>query len=264
MNLTLFKHEMKLNLKSLIIWTLSVGLICFGCILLYTGLESSVKEMADSFSDLGAMSAALGMDKMSLATLNGYYATEIALMHSLGDAMFASVLGTGILSKEEASHTSEFLNTFPFRRGCIVFQKYLALICNILLFNLICTGLYLSGFGLMGETINGKSMAVFHFAVCFMQIEIGSVCFMISAFAKKSLPGTGIGISFILFAMDMMCRILPSLESLKYVTPFYYSNASDIFYSGKTDSKMLLIGIGVTFLSFAAAFVQYQYKDLAA
>ena len=78
--MTVLKHEMKINAKSLLIWTLCVGLSCFGCILLYTSMEDSIKGMADSFSDMGVMSQALGMDKMSLATLSGYYATEIAII----------------------------------------------------------------------------------------------------------------------------------------------------------------------------------------
>ena len=98
--MTLYKHEMKLNLKSLIIWTLCVGGLCFGCILLYTSLEDSLQGIADVYSNMGAMSTALGMDKMSLATLTGFYATEVGMMHGLGGAMFAAILGTGMLSKE--------------------------------------------------------------------------------------------------------------------------------------------------------------------
>ena len=88
--MTLYRHEMKMNLKSLIIWTLCVGGMCFGCILLYTSLEDSLQEIADVYANMGAMSTALGMDKMSLATLTGFYATEIAMMHGLGGAMFAA------------------------------------------------------------------------------------------------------------------------------------------------------------------------------
>ena len=47
--MTVLKHEMKINAKSLLIWTLCVGLCCFGCILLYTSMEDSIKGMSDSF-----------------------------------------------------------------------------------------------------------------------------------------------------------------------------------------------------------------------
>ena len=160
----LYKHEMRMNRKSLLIWTLSVGLICFGCILLYTSLEDSIQGIADSFSDMGAMSVALGMDKMSLATLKGYYATEIAMMHSLGGAMFAAILGTSFLAKEESGHTAEFLCVLPLDRSRIVLGKYLALVSNIIVLNLCCVVLYVLGFVMMGETVEGKEMALYHLA----------------------------------------------------------------------------------------------------
>lgn len=262
--MTLYQHEMKSNVKSLVLWTLCVGGLCFGCILLYTNLEDSIRGIADVYSDMGAMSAALGMDKMSLATMRGYYATEIALMHGLGGAMFAAIVGTGILSKEEAFHTAEFLHTLPIGRQKVVFQKYMALVSNIFIFNLICVAMYLLGFWLMGEEINGKEMFLFHLAQLFMQMEIGTICFLVSAFTKRNLMGAGLGIAVLLFAVDMMCRIIPAIENLKYLTPFYYANASDIFTNGTLDGVMLGIGLGITILSFVIAYMKYFRKDLAA
>lgn len=259
----LYRHEMKMNRKNLLIWTLCTGLSCFGCILLYTSLEDQVKDIADVFSDMGAMSAALGMDKMSLATMRGYYATEIAMMHNLLGAMFAAILGTRLLSGEEAGHTAEFLNTLPVSRGSIVFQKYIAFLTNILIFNMVCTGLYLFGFFMMGEEINGKEMLLFHLASGFMQIEVGTVCFVISAFSKRNLTGAGLGIAVLFFGCDMMCRILPAIEGLKYVTPFYYASAADIFNNGEINGIMLIVGAGVTLCSLVLSWFVYKSRDLA-
>ena len=202
--------------------------------------------------------------KMSLATLTGFYATEVAMMHGLGGAMFAAILGTGMLSKEEAGHTSEFLNTFPIGRTRIVVEKYVALISNILLFNLVCTAMYVMGFVMVGEELMGKEMALYHLAQLLMQAEVATVCFMISAFSKKNLMGAGLGIAILMFAADMMCRIIPAIENVKYVTPFYYSNGADIFTSGKIDCVMPGIGIGIIVMAFVAAYVRYERKDLVA
>lgn len=259
-----FRHEMKMNLKSLIIWTLCVGGLCFGCILLYTSLEDSLQDIAEAYSNMGAMSVAIGMDKMSLATLTGFYATEIAMMHGLGGAMFAAILGTGMLSKEEAGHTAEFLNVFPLGRSSILFQKYLALISNLIVFNIVCVVFYVLGFVMMGEEIAGTEMLLYHLAQLLMQTEIGTICFAISAFSKKNLMGAGLGIAILMFAADMMCRIIPAIEEMKYITPFYYSNAPDIFTSGKLDGTMAGIGAAITVLAFAAAWIHYRKKDLAA
>lgn len=262
--MTLYKHEMKMSLKNLLIWTLCVGGLCFGCILLYTSLEDSLQEIAEVYSNMGAMSVALGMDKMSLATLTGFYATEIGMMHGLGGAMFAAILGTGIVSKEEAGHTSEFLNVFPIGRNSVIIQKYAALISNIFLFNLVCTGLYMLGFVALGEEMMMKEMLLFHVLQFLMQAEVGTICFMISAFSRKNLMGAGLGMAVLLFAADMMCRIIPAIENLKYVTPFYYANGADVFTNGTADGKMLAVAAVVIAAAFGAAFVRYGRKDLAA
>lgn len=262
MKMTLFKHEMKMNRKSLTIWTLCVGFICFGCILLYTSLEDSVQEISATFSNLGMMSAALGMDKMSLATLQGYYATEIAMMHGLGGAMFAAMLGMDMISKEQSGHTTEFLNVLPIERGSILFSKYLALFSNVILFNLICIVLYFLGFVMMGETIDGKEFVLYHSASALMQLEVGTVCFFLSAVVKRAAAGIGIGITALLFAADMMCRVVPAIENLKYITPFYYANAADIFTDGKWNGTMIITGTIVMLAAYTAAWYRYRKKDL--
>lgn len=260
--MTFYFHEMKMNRRNLIIWTACVGGMCMGCILLYASLADSVQNIADSFSDMGGMSAALGMDKMSIATLRGYYATEIAMLHGLGGAMFAALLGTGLLSKEEGGHTAEFLYTLPVSRGRIVLQKYLALLSNILILNAVCVALYLFGFVLQGERMEAGELLRYHAAAVMMQVEIGTICFAISAFVRRSAVGAGLGITVLLFAADMMCRMLPAIEDAKYLTPFYYANAADIFSDGALNAGLIAAGLLVTAVCFAAAWIWYEKKDL--
>ena len=116
----LFKHEIKLNLKLIIIWSAFVGFSCFGCILLFGGLKESMEEMANAYAQMGTFSSALGLDRMNVSTMEGFFATEVALIYAIGGAMFAAMAGVCMLSKEEEGHTSEFLNTLPFGRGYIV------------------------------------------------------------------------------------------------------------------------------------------------
>ena len=57
--------ELKLNLKSFLIWSLSVGLIGLACILLYQSMQGEMKDMADAFSNMGSFSDAFGMSTLS-------------------------------------------------------------------------------------------------------------------------------------------------------------------------------------------------------
>ena len=58
---TIFKHELRVNLKSLIIWMTCVGVFGFFCIVLFSSVKESMSGMAESFASMGAFSDAFGM-----------------------------------------------------------------------------------------------------------------------------------------------------------------------------------------------------------
>ena len=262
--MTLFRHELKRNLKALLIWALSIGILCGGCLLLFDSLEESMAEMAEAYSNMGAFSTALGMDKISIGTIEGFYATEIGLMFAIGGAMFAAMTGAAIVSKEEEGHTSEFLNTLPFGRGYIVGWKYAALAALIVLFQALCLVFICIGFAGAGEWPPAKEFLLFHATQLLMQLEVGSVCFLLSACTKKRQIGGALGFAMFLYLLDLMCRVLPDLENLKYITPYYFSNATDIFTSGEVNTGMAFLHFAVTIASVIAAAATYRKRDLAA
>ena len=161
--MVLLNHELRINLKSFLLWTVCVGFTCFGCIWLFGGLAESMEQMAQAYAEMGAFSTALGLDRISVSTMEGFYATEVALIYAIGGAMFAAMTGACMLAKEEEGHTSEFLNTLPLGRGYIVLWKLLSMAVLILLFNAFCILWELAGFALAletlqkGETIQGAA-----------------------------------------------------------------------------------------------------------
>ena len=140
---TVYKHELKSAWKSLLVWSICVGGMGFACILLFSGVKESMGGLADSFASMGAFSEAFGMTQLSIATLPGFFASAQGTVHALGGAMFAAVLSTMMLSKEEDGHTGEFLFSLPLARGKIVLAKGGALVTLVLLFNLVCVGFFL-------------------------------------------------------------------------------------------------------------------------
>lgn len=260
----IIKHELRQSRKSLLIWAVSVGLGSALCILLYESVADSMKEVSNLYQNMGGISKAMGMDKVSIATLGGYYAAEIALIYSLGAAMFAGLLGINLLAKEEEGHTAEFLLTLPLGRQKIVDDKYLSLLINLLFFNLIaitCEWLALSK---VNMPFNEAAYAHYHLLVFLLQVEIGSLSFMFSAFAKKKMAGLGMGIVLITYFMDIICRLVEDVEPLKFVTPFYFANATDRF--AKEDINWIMIGIAlvVVMLTFMVAKLVYGKRDINA
>ena len=107
-------------------------------------------------------------------------------------------------------------------------------------------------------------MSIFEYDQFLMQLEIGSICFLISAVSKRRQLGASLGLAMVLYMADLMCRIIPDLENLKYVTPYYFSNGADIFSGGQLEGRMVVISLCVTFLSVIAAMLVYEKRDLSA
>lgn len=261
---TIYKHEIKTYIKTLLIWVVCVGGMGFMCILLFSSMQDSIEGMAENFASMGAFSDAFGMNQLSIATLAGFYATEVGTIHSLGGAMFAAIISTSMLSKEEDGHTSEFLFSLPIARNKVVTAKWCASVTHILLFNVLCVGVYLLGIAVLGEEITMKELLLYHILQLVMQLELAAICYAISASAKKNKLGLGLGIVLLLYAYDLIARVIPDLSDYKVISPFSYANAADVLSTGDVLSEALLLGTGILAGCLCISYMVYTKKDLAA
>jgi len=259
----LFKYELKSNIKALLIWSLAVGGMGLLCIVLYSSMEVSMEEMAESMAGMGALSDAFGMSTLSIATLKGYFATEIGAIHSLGSSMFAASIAAVALSKEEDGHTAEFTFTLPVSRIKIIAAKYVSVVLNLVIFTVICAILYGVGFVCLGEEMPDKEFSLFMGLQLMMNVEVAAICFLLSAFSKKNKLGMGISLAMILYAFDIMFRVIPDMKDIMFITPFSYANASEIFSNADLNTAGIVLSIllivGFTVLSALI----YNKKDLA-
>jgi ABC-2 type transport system permease protein len=226
-------------------------------------MENQIGEMAAGFSNMGVFSEAFGMNTLSIGTLNGYFATEIGTIHGLGSGMFAAMLGCTMLSKEEDAHTGEFLYSLPLSRRKIVCAKSFAIAANIVAFSVNCAVLYLMGFVILEESIAGERFAQFMLMQCLMNLEIGFICMMISAFCKKNKLGLGLGVALILYVYDIVGRVIPDMKDTLFVGPYSYANATAILAGEDFPKKAVILGIAVTISMIIIAFGEILKRDLS-
>ncbi len=260
--LTIYQHEMKTYIKSLCIWSICVGGMGLCCILLFSSMQESIDTMAENFASMGAFSDAFGMSQLSIATMTGFYATEVGTIHSLGGAMFAAIISTTLLSKEEDGHTSEFLFSLPVARHKVITAKWCAAMVHIILFNIICVCIYKLGIVILGEDIPDKEFYLYHIMQIFMQLEIAAICYCLSAYMKKNHFGFGLGIVLLFYAFDMITRVIPDLSDYKIITPFSYANAADILSTGKLCNEAVAFGMVILAFSLCISYVVYARRDL--
>lgn len=260
---TIYRHEIKENIKNFIIWSFSVGILGLICIAMYSGMSEDMAALSDSFSNMGAFSEAFGMSTLGIGTLVGYFATEIGTIHGLGGGLFAAILATGMLSKEEDGHTGEFLYSLPVSRSKIVTSKLMAVESLLVGFSIICGLLYMAGFLYLGEEIPMADFAKFIGLELLMDTEIAMVCFVISAFGKKTKLGTGLGITLIFYAYDIIGRVVPDMKDYLFIGPYSYANASEIFSGKEIGINAIAVACAVIVVTTVFAYVKYSKKDLA-
>ena len=261
--MVLLKHEWKQNVRNLLIWSLAVGAMGMLCICLFASMTEDMAELSESFSNMGAFSDAFGMSTMSIATLPGYFATEVGTCHGLGSGMFAAILAIGILSKEEEGHTGEFLYSLPVSRQKIVAAKGGCVLVSLVMFTIICALMYRAGCVLVGEELPVKEFCTFMGREFIMNLEIAAVCFFVSSVSRKNRMGLGIGIAMFTYVYDLIGRVVPSAGDYLFIGPYSYANAPEIFAGKAAKGEALVVAVAVTLVAAVASFICHGRRDLA-
>lgn len=262
--MTLFAHEMRRGFKSLLIWSLVVGLLCFSMLLMYVTFASQMESFTDLFRGMGAFSAAFGLDRLDFTTAIGYYGVEVGVMLAVGGAMFAALTGMTALAGEEGGRTAEFLLTQPVQRSRVVGMKLLAVLAQVALFNIVCVACSLLGFLCIAEPLPAVEFALYHAAQLLMQMEIACLCFACSAFLRRTQYGLGLGIALLMYFLSLFVNIAEEAAPLRFVTPFIYADAANILSGDGLDAGLTALHMGYAALAVGVAFGKYTRKDIAA
>lgn len=262
--MTIFFHEMKQSVKSLLIWSITVGATVFVCMLMYPAMKSQMSSVNAMFANMGGLTAAFGMDKLSVGTAMGFYGMECGNILGIGGAFFAALVSIDALAKEESGHTAEFLLTHPVSRVKVVGEKLLSVAAIIICFDVIFLAFSITSFWAIGESIVWQPFWLFHLAQTVMQLEIACICFGISAFLKRGNIGMGLGLAALLYFLNIFVNISKDAEFLKYITPFTYADPANVIASNSLDGTLIAIGAGIAIVFTGIGFLKYRFKDIAA
>lgn len=260
--MTIFKQEIKSQKVAIAIWSLSIGLLIAICVLMYPDMESQMGDVNEMFSSMGNFTAAFGMDELNFGTLVGFYAVEGGNILGIGGAFFAAIVAITVLMKEEKERTAEFLMTHPVSRMRVITEKLLSTYAIIIILNaviLLCTVISIV---MIDEEIFWKELLLFQLAYLLMQFEIAGICFGISAFLRKSGLGIGIGLAALMYFLNIVANISEDAKSLKYITPFGYTEGSDIINAGELKMEYVIPGMIIMVAGIIAGYVKYLKKDI--
>ena len=260
--MTLLKHELRMGRKALAIWTVSIGAFIVCCIFLFPEMAGQMTSVSDMFASIGAFTAAFGMDRLNFGTLTGFYAIECGNILGIGGALFAAMLSSNLLCKEEKERTAEYLLTHPVRRSRVVAGKLLAMLAQTVVMNAVVFLMAVASIVAIGYEIPWKELSLLHLSCFLVQVELEGICFGISAFLRRGGLGIGMGITISMYFLNIIANLTERAKFLKYITPFGYAEGADVLSDGALNLCYLAVGAVFTAIGILAAFWEYRRKDI--
>lgn len=262
----MLKRELKINLKTFIIWMIILILLFLAVFLVYPSIANSdsikmIDEMMKIFPE--EILKAFNMDLSSMDTAYGWLKSEGFIFILLLTGVYSSIIGSNILLKEESDKTIEYLNSLPITRNKILYDKIICGIFYILLmiiiiglFNFIC--LKLSG------EINIKEYILLSITPILSSLPLFALCLFISTFTHKTkkMVGISIGIVFASYFIQILSEMNEVTEFFKYFTVFTLTNIRNVLTNTSINPIMIILSFIISIILIILTFIRYEKKEL--
>ncbi len=180
-------------------------------------------------------------------------------------AVHASLLGAGIISKEERDRTSEFLFAKPITRSSVLTSKLLAGLTNVLILNVVTTAssLYFVSYFGKGESVT-KDITLMMAGLLLLQLIFFSIGAAVAGYVRKpkSAPSIATSIMFGAFLLSYLVNLDERLDVLKYLSPFKYFDAAVLMTDGQLDPVFVGLSVVIVGLSVFGTYHFYNARDL--
>ena len=262
----MFKREMKINLKSVMIWTsILIGLFLVVFLVYPSIVNSENMEMMDEIMKMfpEEMLKAFNMDISSIDSAFGWLKTEGFVFVLLITGIYSGILGSNILLKEESDKTIEYLNSVPVTRKNIVLNKILCGLLYIVLMIAIIGIFNFVGLSLSGD-FDRKSYMLLSITPIFSSIVIFAVCLFLSTFTHKTKKTLGIslGIVFVSYFLNVISEIGESTEFLKYISIFTLADIRNVILNVSINPILVVLAMCITVIFMILTMIRYEKKEL--
>jgi len=264
MNIYLF--ELKLYIKSMLIWVVSTFGLMMSFMPFYPNFASDAEAMNAVLANYPEeLLKAFGMASgLSLTEIGGYYVFVFTFIQLLL-AMQSSNYGFAFLSVEERELTADFLMTKPVSRNKILLSKFLAIFTVMTVTNIsvwIGTFLTLDWFG-DGKAYDHGNMMVLLSSIVLFQLVFMSIGMIVSVLVKKvrSVLSFSMALAFGMYMLNAVASIIGS-DVLALVSPFYHFEPGYILKNGAYNMEYASISIIIIVVSCIGTYFLYNRRNI--
>jgi len=263
----LFRRELKRNVKALVIWSAALGALVFIMMSVFTQMAQEaelLEQLTSAFPE--GLHRVFGMDTLNMASVLGFYGVEVYSMTTLFGSIYAAVLASGILSREQSEKTIEFLLSKPVTRTRILTEKLAVVALNLVIFNLVI-GLAsaISFLTLQSQEVEWSRFLLLTFAQFLLHAAFAAACFFLSSFISRSrtILSVSLGLVLITYFVFVAANLADTLHFMLYLTPFHYVDAADILESGTFNVLSVTVIPLILVLGTGSAYVIYNRRDIS-
>jgi len=261
-----YLREMKAYRKSTIIWAASLSAMIVIFMSLYTAFSTdvaAVKSVLGQFPEI--LRTALNISLTSFFTLNGFYGYLLSFA-ILAAAIQAMNIGTGVISKEAAGKTADFLLSKPITRSRVVSAKLAAALSVVLITDVVFWVVaYISALSVAKEPFDAGTFFLMSFTLFLVQLifmALGAL-FAVSLPKIKSVVSVSLPTVFTFYIIGMIGDVLAN-DQVRYISPFKFYDPAYIIAHGSLDGTYLAVEAVFVVAAIALSYVIYVKKDVRA
>lgn len=262
--LNMYLHELRQYRRVTTIWILSLVAGAAFYMALYPSMASQMEAMQKILANYPkALLAALGVGPSVFLSFAGFYSIIMAYM-MLATSIQAMNLGTGIVAKEEHSHTAEFLLAKPVSRTQVLTAKLLAALTIILVTNAFFMAAMWAEISVLANTsMAGKTFFLMTLTLLLVQLFFLGLGFLVSVTAPKIRSVLSISLStvFVFYIIGILDSILGS-KAVRYLTPFKFFDNQYIIKNGAYEPAFLVVELVFLAAVTVAAYYFYSKRDI--
>lgn len=264
--MNIYRHELKMNLRSVITWSLSQAAMLF----LFTWIFSSIAVDAELLNQTLSnfpeeLLIAFGMENLDLGSVLGFFSFAF-LFSQILLAIQASNYGFGILSIEERELTADFLMVKPVSRRHILFNKVLAAFTGLTMTNVvvwISTFIFIDMF--KGDrTYEVGTLVMLLSSIVLFQLVFLMLGLFISLLVRRvrNVTPFSMGLGFGMYVLSAFGGMLGDVK-LELITPFKHFDPNYIV-SHQAYPSTMWISVAYILVAAVGTYILYLRRDIPA
>lgn len=264
--MNIFKHEFKIKLRSVLIWSVSISSLILVFMSLFQSFSADaalVNQLMKSFPK--ELLIAFGMQDLDWSTILGFFGL-LFVFCQICLAIQAANYGFSLVSIEESEWTADFLLSKPIARKQILTSKLLAAITCLVITEAV---VWVSSFVFInlfndGQQVQFKPLILLLVSMIIFQLFFLSVGMLISLLVKRirSVTPFSMALVFGLYTLNAFGSMIGE-KSLEIISPFKHFSPSYIVKYAAWEFPLVWISVIVILIALVGTYVLYEKRNIA-